>query len=774
MKRSKELKDCYDSEILSDIYERLYQRAKSCFPEFDFVDSDNGWEATTGTMNGNKAKGHVYLYPDKPSTFIDNRNHKHISIWNYIKAKKGISTNQEVLKELAQLADYKLPARSSKKPVNENSSHADLLADALTFLKKQLFKEQGKKTLRYLIKTREYKKAEIKKMGFGHWGNKADLEKYLVKKGYGVEEVEDVFKYNRNNYKLVFPYKDYNGKITGLWCRTIDDNVEDSKYKSLTHPAPKTEFFNIHNKVKDSSEVIVVEGYFDAMIATERGMNNVVAIGGKNITKKQIEKAKGRSIKKIILAGDRDKEGVKATEHNIELILEHGLSARVVTMPKGYKDPDELMRDKGIKGFEEAVKDNKSAVNWIARHKIHKHDIGNDDGERGFIDDCEKFINNLKSEKTKNRFIERLRKRKVDDDILSKLKDVRIRISLEEIFDRLVRPASKFIKTEYPVKRPIVLDWIYDGDLIMVTSDTGIGKTRFCTEIIRGIEQGGRLLGGLWECVSPQKTMVIDGEMHYDDTKSMIRDCRLESTCVLSKSEWEYLGYQYTLDLNMEATRDIAFKKIKELGIKVLLIDNIFSLWHGLELNNADAWSESNQWLLKLRNNGVTVLLVHHTGKGGDQLGSSTKVYNLNSHFGLKGEPMEKNEEGYRLCTFSIKTIKTRAKTKMLTNTVLTCDDGVWTTKLSKKRIEKKKKDRKEKDALILLLDGSKTQEAIAKLAGFTNSKGKGMQCKVSEIKNKKYPQLWKGKNLTKEGKELLEENRDRLEELYGNDGQNE
>ena len=110
----------------------------------------------------------------------------------------------------------------------------------------------------------------------------------------------------------------------------------------------------------------------------------------------------------------------------------------------------------------------------------------------------------------------------------------------------------------------------------------------------------------------------------------------------------------------------------------------------------------------------------------------------------------------------------------MLTNTVLTCDDGVWTTKLSKKRIEKKKKDRKEKDALILLLYGSKTQEAIAKLAGFTNSKGKGMQCKVSEIKNKKYPQLWKGKNLTKEGKELLEENRDRLEELYGNDGQNE
>ncbi len=86
-------------------------------------------------------------------------------------------------------------------------------------------------------------------MDFGHWNGREDLKTHLVKKGHDPEEVGDVFPYDRKNYKVVFPYRNHKGEITGLWGRIIS-KVDGEKYKPFTRPAPKSGLFNLNKKIR--------------------------------------------------------------------------------------------------------------------------------------------------------------------------------------------------------------------------------------------------------------------------------------------------------------------------------------------------------------------------------------------------------------------------------------------------------------------------------------------------------------------------------------------
>jgi putative DNA primase/helicase len=62
-------------------------------------------------------------------------------------------------------------------------------------------------------------------------------------------------------------------------------------------------------------------------------------------------------------------------------------------------------------------------------------------------------------------------------------------------------------------------------------------------------------------------------------------------------------------------------------GCDLLILDNLSSLVRagaGKE-NEADGWLVMQEWLLGLRRRGMSALLVHHSGKGGSQRGTSRR-----------------------------------------------------------------------------------------------------------------------------------------------------
>lgn len=60
-------------------------------------------------------------------------------------------------------------------------------------------------------------------------------------------------------------------------------------------------------------------------------------------------------------------------------------------------------------------------------------------------------------------------------------------------------------------------------------------------------------------------------------------------------------------------------------GVDMVVLDNIATLCRTGKENESQSWQTMQAWLLELRRRGMTVLLIHHAGKSGDQRGTSAR-----------------------------------------------------------------------------------------------------------------------------------------------------
>jgi len=65
--------------------------------------------------------------------------------------------------------------------------------------------------------------------------------------------------------------------------------------------------------------------------------------------------------------------------------------------------------------------------------------------------------------------------------------------------------------------------------------------------------------------------------------------------------------------------------------IRVLILDNISCLFSGINEDSKQDWEPINAWLIRLRHRGITTVLVHHAGKGGQQRGTSGREDSLDT-----------------------------------------------------------------------------------------------------------------------------------------------
>ena len=108
------------------------------------------------------------------------------------------------------------------------------------------------------------------------------------------------------------------------------------------------------------------------------------------------------------------------------------------------------------------------------------------------------------------------------------------------------------------------------------------------------------------------------------------------------------------------------------------MLDNISTLVRsGLE-NESRSWQPIQDWTLEMRLRGYSILLIHHTGKSGDQRGTSSRIDTPDG--AIKLTPLEVSvEEGTTsmLLTY-IKPLRHARKSKQTEQRKLTMNDGVW------------------------------------------------------------------------------------------------
>jgi DNA primase len=147
------------------------------------------------------------------------------------------------------------------------------------------------------------------------------------------EESGGVYDYFRN--RIIFPIRDIRGRVIGFGGRALADG--QPKYLN----SPQTLLFEKNNvlyaldmardAIKLAKQVIIVEGYVDAVIAHQYGTKQTVACIGSAITEKHIQQIK-KLTKQVTLALDPDAAGVAATEHGIQEALK-AFDRTVVPVP---------------------------------------------------------------------------------------------------------------------------------------------------------------------------------------------------------------------------------------------------------------------------------------------------------------------------------------------------------------------------------------------------------------------------------------------------------
>ena len=95
--------------------------------------------------------------------------------------------------------------------------------------------------------------------------------------------------------------------------------------------------------LRSEHQVLVVEGYFDVIAARRAGIHHVVASSGTAFTKDQA-RILARYADAITFCFDGDAAGIAAASKAVDTIAAEGLSARLVVLPEGSKDPDEVVQ----------------------------------------------------------------------------------------------------------------------------------------------------------------------------------------------------------------------------------------------------------------------------------------------------------------------------------------------------------------------------------------------------------------------------------------------
>lgn len=115
-----------------------------------------------------------------------------------------------------------------------------------------------------------------------------------------------------------------------------------------------------------AGRLIVVEGEYDCMALHEKGILNVVAMGGSTLTNGQLELLQSLHIREVVLVFDGDEGGQKAAKANAEKLWAHDVLVKVAICDAGW-DPEDLVRKVGDWAMTNLVNEARVALEYLLR-----------------------------------------------------------------------------------------------------------------------------------------------------------------------------------------------------------------------------------------------------------------------------------------------------------------------------------------------------------------------------------------------------------------------
>lgn len=376
-----------------------------------------------------------------------------------------------------------------------NKTEHEIMDLAEKFFQNNLKTSFGETAMAYL-KDRGINNDIIKDFGIGLSLDKNDaLSTLLFKKNYTKEQllqlglVNDIngILYDTFSRRITFPLYDKDGHIVGFSARIYRGEKDTSKYINSreTKLFKKGEtLYNYHQArdvAKREKEVIVVEGFMDAIRLSNEGVKNVVALQGTAMTKNQIQLLKKLRVK-VILCLDNDNAGLLATVNNGELLSKDGIEVFVIRL-SGQKDPDEYILANGIQAFLDNLKKPLSFFEFKINYLKNGKDLNNSLDLAQYINDVLKDLSESNDE-----ILREITLNKISKDYNLSLDVLKTKLSeLKPVTTAVIEERKEVVKKEkkdaYVIGAEQILYFMMNGEKYIREYQKKLGF--FPTEIYR-------------------------------------------------------------------------------------------------------------------------------------------------------------------------------------------------------------------------------------------------------------------------------------------------
>lgn len=317
--------------------------------------------------------------------------------------------------EKYKFRDFKEKKNEDKKENKNNYLKDSIFYEALVkWGKEMLFEKEGKETLEYLTKKRNYSEAKIRQSDFFYMPKVAAAKRYLIgkfpkQKDYINKNLKATVKDKQVSiglslsgayqeiFSLGIPYRDANGNISGLVYRSIEPKgetvttfrkdsagkfiKEENKRYNSSGGLDKSDLFNVYNN-KKSNNTLIVEGYPDAAYLNAYSELNICAVGTGTVSDSHVESIVKAQIQEVTLSLDNDdlkaknksssevENFYKKRKKTIDVLRKlHAHQVRTFVIdPEDLgdaKDIDEKYRKEKIDGVIEVLKKKRHSLEYL-------------------------------------------------------------------------------------------------------------------------------------------------------------------------------------------------------------------------------------------------------------------------------------------------------------------------------------------------------------------------------------------------------------------------
>lgn len=335
------------------------------------------------------------------------------NVINFVMEMESLSFIDAV-KFLAEKAGMEMPEvkfdPDYKKKREKKDVLLSLMKDTAHYYRNNLLREvEGKEAREYLL-SRGISEDIARYYGIGLSLGQDQLQGYMRRKGYSIENLRDCGLVNGEKLvdafagRIIVPILDGMSNVVAFGGRIYHGEKDVAKYKNSTN----TEIFDKGRTVyginfvkREKREnggfhnLILVEGYMDVIALGSVGIKNVVAGMGTALTDGQAREI-ARLVPLVYVCYDGDSAGRKATIKNVEILMKAGAEVKVVSLDDGC-DPDDTIKKEGYEGFMARVKSALPIIEYKLKLCADAYNLDSVDGRTKYVRAALKVLGEVNS-----------------------------------------------------------------------------------------------------------------------------------------------------------------------------------------------------------------------------------------------------------------------------------------------------------------------------------------------------------------------------------------